>query len=82
MINYHWIGHCKEGTSDKVVIETNDIAGILGGGKFEAEQAAHAGIPGVATGLAWTPVKGRKRSGEGSRNPPAETGARLRGCRP
>ncbi len=47
-----------EGTTDRVVIEANDVAGILGGAKYEAEQAAHAGIPGVATGLAWTPVGG------------------------
>jgi len=35
-----------------------ELAAILGPRKFEAEVAMRAGIPGVATGLAWTPVGG------------------------
>jgi ATP-dependent Lon protease len=35
-----------------------EIATILGPKRFEAEVAMRSGIPGVATGLAWTPVGG------------------------
>jgi ATP-dependent Lon protease len=39
-------------------VATEDLAGILGPRRFESEQAQRASIPGVATGLAWTPVGG------------------------
>ncbi len=47
-----------EGTAEKVVVGPGDLAGILGPRRFEAEVAMASGIPGVATGLAWTPVGG------------------------
>ncbi len=47
-----------EGTMQTVKIEEGDLAGILGPTKFENEVALRAGMPGVATGLAWTPVGG------------------------
>ena len=47
-----------EGTRETVNIEESDLAGILGPAKFENEVALRAGMPGVATGLAWTPVGG------------------------
>ncbi len=39
-------------------IGADDLAAILGPRKFEAEVAMRSGVPGVATGLAWTPVGG------------------------
>lgn len=47
-----------EGTVQAVKIGESDLAGILGPIKFENEVALRAGMPGVATGLAWTPVGG------------------------
>jgi ATP-dependent Lon protease len=41
-----------------VRVDDADVETILGPKKFEAEVAMHAGVPGVATGLAWTPVGG------------------------
>ncbi|HUK10100.1 MAG TPA: endopeptidase La [Stellaceae bacterium] len=41
-----------------VRITEAELATILGPRRFEAEQAQRASIPGVATGLAWTPVGG------------------------
>jgi ATP-dependent Lon protease len=47
-----------EGAVQKMVIGPGDLQAILGARKFEAEVAMRSGIPGVATGLAWTPVGG------------------------
>jgi ATP-dependent Lon protease len=47
-----------EGTVQQAKIAEADLAAILGPRKFEAEVAMRSGIPGVATGLAWTPVGG------------------------
>ena len=47
-----------EGTSGQTRIDAGDLHAILGARKFEAEVAMRSGIPGVATGLAWTPVGG------------------------
>jgi ATP-dependent Lon protease len=47
-----------EGTAQEVRIGRDDLAAILGARKFDAEIAMHTGVPGVATGLAWTPVGG------------------------
>ena len=47
-----------EGQVQTVRIEEGDLAAILGPIKFENEVALRAGMPGVATGLAWTPVGG------------------------
>jgi ATP-dependent Lon protease len=47
-----------EGSVQHVAIGRDDLAPILGPRKFEAEVAMRAGLPGVATGLAWTPVGG------------------------
>jgi ATP-dependent Lon protease len=48
----------SEGTANRVAIDAEDLHGILGAKKFESEVAARTSIPGVATGLAWTPVGG------------------------
>jgi len=47
-----------EGKAQKVVIEPKDLHAILGPRKFESEVAERTAVPGVATGLAWTPVGG------------------------
>ena len=47
-----------EGTTDKVVIRADDLHGILGARKFDSEIRMRTSVPGVATGLAWTPVGG------------------------
>jgi ATP-dependent Lon protease len=47
-----------EGTAERVRIEPDDARQILGARKFENEVAIRTCIPGVATGLAWTPVGG------------------------
>ena len=60
-----------EGGVQKVRIEEGDLAEILGPPKFENEVALRAGMPGVATGLAWTPVGGDILFIEASRTPGA-----------
>jgi ATP-dependent Lon protease len=47
-----------EGIVDKERIDTEQIPGILGPKKFESDVAMRTSVPGVATGLAWTPVGG------------------------
>jgi ATP-dependent Lon protease len=47
-----------EGTARHVRIEPDDLKEILGAPRFEGEVAMRTSIPGVATGLAWTPVGG------------------------
>jgi len=47
-----------EGEHQQVHIDTADLDAILGSKKFEHELALHTDLPGVATGLAWTPVGG------------------------
>src|SRR4051812_47959244 len=47
-----------EASSSKVVIEPKDLVMVLGQPRFEGEIALRTSVPGVATGLAWTPVGG------------------------
>jgi ATP-dependent Lon protease len=47
-----------EGQSGPICVTREDLAGILGAPKFESETAMRLSVPGVATGLAWTPVGG------------------------
>ncbi|HZF27869.1 MAG TPA: endopeptidase La [Gammaproteobacteria bacterium] len=47
-----------EGTADNVAIDAGDVAAILGARRFENEVKQRTSVPGVATGLAWTPVGG------------------------
>jgi ATP-dependent Lon protease len=47
-----------EGSAAKVIIARKDLSAILGAPRFEGEIALRTSIPGVATGLAWTPVGG------------------------
>jgi ATP-dependent Lon protease len=47
-----------EGASGPIHIASSDLAAILGPPQFESELAMRMSVPGVATGLAWTPVGG------------------------
>jgi ATP-dependent Lon protease len=47
-----------EGNADSVRFEADDVAEVLGATRFENEVAQRTSVPGVATGLAWTPVGG------------------------
>ena len=47
-----------EGSAGKIRIDAADLHEILGARRFESEVAMRTSIPGVATGLAWTPVGG------------------------
>ena len=47
-----------EGSAQQVRVGPDDLPAILGPRMFEAEVAMRQPVPGVATGLAWTPVGG------------------------
>jgi ATP-dependent Lon protease len=47
-----------EGEPTPVRIDAADVAEILGPRRFESEVALRTSVPGVATGLAWTPAGG------------------------
>jgi ATP-dependent Lon protease len=47
-----------EGESGAITLTDGDLLGILGPSRFEDEVAMRTSVPGVATGLAWTPVGG------------------------
>jgi ATP-dependent Lon protease len=47
-----------EGESGPIKIAADDLLSILGPPPFEDEVAMRTSVPGVATGLAWTPVGG------------------------
>jgi ATP-dependent Lon protease len=50
--------HFAEGRTEPMSIGPDDLPAILGPGRFEPEAADRAAMPGIATGLAWTPVGG------------------------
>lgn len=58
-----------EGTAQHVRIDVDEVHAILGAPRFESEVAMRTGMPGVATGLAWTPVGGDILFIEASRTP-------------
>ena len=58
-----------EGEKKKIKIDADDLHEILGAHKFENELAMRTGVPGVATGLAWTPVGGDILFVEATRTP-------------
>ena len=60
-----------EGTDQRVVIAEQDLPAILGAPRFENEVAMRVSMPGVATGLAWTPVGGDILFIEATRTPGA-----------
>jgi ATP-dependent Lon protease len=58
-----------EGSASRVLLSTKDITTILGQPRFESEIAMRTSVPGVATGLAWTPVGGDILFIEATRTP-------------
>ncbi len=58
-----------EGTAEHVRIDVADLHTVLGPRRYESEIAMRTGLPGVATGLAWTPVGGDILFIESSRVP-------------
>ncbi|HET7135641.1 MAG TPA: S16 family serine protease, partial [Casimicrobiaceae bacterium] len=58
-----------EGETQHIRVDAPDLAAILGPRRFEAEVAMRTGTPGVATGLAWTPVGGDILFIEAARSP-------------
>lgn len=58
-----------EGKAEHVAIEESDLQEILGAPKYESEVAMRTCVPGVATGLAWTPTGGDILFIEASRVP-------------
>jgi ATP-dependent Lon protease len=47
-----------EGKAERIEVKPEDLQPILGARRFENEVAQRTSVPGVATGLAWTPVGG------------------------
>jgi ATP-dependent Lon protease len=58
-----------EGKAAAVTVDEADLHAILGAKRFENEIALRTATPGVATGLAWTPVGGDILFIEASRTP-------------
>jgi len=59
-----------EGAGTGVIrIDTGDLGDILGAPRYESEVAMRLSVPGVATGLAWTPVGGDILFIEATRGP-------------
>jgi ATP-dependent Lon protease len=65
--------HCAvtiaAGQSGPITVTNEDLVRILGAPRFENEVAMRTSVPGVATGLAWTPVGGDILFVESSRVP-------------
>jgi ATP-dependent Lon protease len=58
-----------DGSASRVVLTASDVAAVLGQPRFESEIAMRTSVPGVATGLAWTPVGGDILFIEATRTP-------------
>jgi len=58
-----------EGDKSRVQVHASDLAELLGPPRFEDEVAMRVSVPGVATGLAWTPVGGDILFIEATRTP-------------
>jgi ATP-dependent Lon protease len=58
-----------EGSAQTADIAAADLTEILGQPRFESEVALRTSVPGVATGLAWTPVGGDILFIEATRSP-------------
>ena len=54
----HEASRIAYGSATTVTISVSDLDAILGQPRFESEVAMRTSVPGVATGLAWTPVGG------------------------
>jgi ATP-dependent Lon protease len=58
-----------EAKIESQIVDTQDVVEILGAPRFENEVAMRTSVPGVATGLAWTPVGGDILFIESTRTP-------------
>jgi ATP-dependent Lon protease len=58
-----------EGEAGPITIGPEDLGSVLGPPQFESEVAMRTSVPGVATGLAWTPVGGDILFIEATRTP-------------
>jgi ATP-dependent Lon protease len=58
-----------EGETGAIAISLGDLPAVLGAPPFEDEVAMRTSVPGVATGLAWTPVGGDILFIEATANP-------------
>ena len=58
-----------EGSAQQVTLTVKNLPAILGQPRFESEVAMRTSVPGVATGLAWTPVGGDILFIEATRSP-------------
>ncbi|RMD79009.1 MAG: endopeptidase La [Gammaproteobacteria bacterium] len=58
-----------EGESGPIEIDAGDLPAILGPPRYESETAMRTSVPGVATGLAWTPTGGDLLFIEAARTP-------------
>jgi ATP-dependent Lon protease len=58
-----------EGRTEPAVVRAEDVAGFLGPVRFFNEAALRTSLPGVATGLAWTPSGGEIMFIEATRMP-------------
>ena len=58
-----------EGRTERVELDVGDLLRVLGPPRFENEVAMRTSVPGVATGLAWTPVGGDILFIEATRTP-------------
>jgi ATP-dependent Lon protease len=54
----HVATRVAEGKVEHMRIDASDLHGILGARRFESEVAMRTSVPGVSTGLAWTPTGG------------------------
>ena len=54
----HVATRVAEGTVERTRIDASDLHAILGARRFESEVAMRTSVPGVSTGLAWTPTGG------------------------
>jgi ATP-dependent Lon protease len=54
----HAATRIAEGEATRVKVDAPDLHAILGPRRFESEVAMRTSVPGVATGLAWTPTGG------------------------
>ena len=65
----HTAVRIAEGQRGPIRIDVGDLGAILGPPQFESEAAMRTSLPGVATGLAWTPVGGDILFIEATRTP-------------
>jgi ATP-dependent Lon protease len=65
----HGAVQIAEGAATSVRVDEKDLPAILGPPRFENEVALRTSVPGVATGLAWTPVGGDILFIEATRTP-------------